>query len=128
MLNADLICEFRQDRSLTCQLIDKSHTVPKLHKHVHTSAWSSLNSILARLWILLSHMLQFGLILRMFIRRLASTSPAIHHHVLGFSQPLHSHRQSDSVAFSHFSKGLEKWMNNFSSSSYWKQNIKMIRT
>lgn len=73
-------------------------------------------------------MLQFGLILRMVIRRLVSTSPAIHHHVLGFSQPLHSHRQSDSVAFSHFSKGLEKWMNNFSSNSYWKQNINMIRT
>lgn len=73
-------------------------------------------------------MLQFGLILRMVIRRLVSTSPAIHHHVLGFSQPLHSHRQSDSVAFSHFSKGLEKWMNNFSSNTYWKQNINMIRT
>lgn len=100
----------------------------KPHKRVRTSAWSSLHAIFAGLRILLSCMRQFALTLHVVIRRLASTSPAIHHHVLGFSQPLHSHRQSDSVAFSHFSKGSEKWMNNLSSNSYWKQNINMIRT
>lgn len=126
MLNADLLHEVRQKSDL--QIYRQITYNTKLHKNVHTSAWSSLNSIFAHLRILLSCMLQFGLILRMVIRWLASASPAIHHHVLGFSQPLHSHRQSDSVAFSHFSKGLEKWMNNFSSNSYWKQNTNVIRT
>lgn len=107
---------------------DRRSTNTKLHKHVRTSAWSSLNSIFARPGILLSCVLQFGLILHMVVRRPASTPPAIHHHVLGFSQPLHAHRQPDPVAFSHFSKGSEKWMNNFSSNTYWKQNIHIIRS
>lgn len=36
----------------------------------------------------------------MVIRQLASTPPAIHHHVLGFSQPLHAHRPPDPGALS----------------------------
>lgn len=69
-------------------------------KCVHTSARPPL-CVFASLHGVLSRVLQFWLILLMVIRQLASTSPAIHHHVLGFSQPLHPHRQPDPGAFSH---------------------------